>query len=82
MNRLESFLAILRGQDIDATCNWQMKRGNGFVEHYTMRDGQRICTVIINDFGDNKGFEVYLNTGNDYFAQDIEAIKNQLNADV
>ena len=82
MNRIKKFLGILESQGISATCNWQMERGNDTIKHYTIRDGQRFCMVLFTTYKQSEGFHTYIETGNNTFAEDIDTIKNQLNADV
>ena len=82
MERLETFLGNLQSQGISATCNWQMERGTGTIEHYTMRDGPRFCMVIFTTYGKEEGFHTYIETGNNTFAEDIETITNTLNKDI
>ena len=82
MERLDIFLDKLRQQGININCNWQIERGKGSIEHYTISEGPRFCMVLFHIHGQKEGFHTYIETGSNDFAEDIEAIKKQLNADI
>lgn len=60
MKLLEFFLERLTKNGFDWTCDWQMDKGPGRLDHYTIHKNGEFIQVIFQCFGESKGFTHYL----------------------
>ena len=79
MNQLEFFLDALHGENITASCNWQIKQGAGHLQQYTIHNENGHMLVIFQTYGRDRGFSTYIETETVKFADDIATIQKRLN---
>lgn len=65
MKQLKIFLNILRNKGISCTCNFQIKHGEGYIEHYLLSSKPGFfLNVIFQTYGEHQGFTHYLENPN------------------